>query len=96
MRAPFTAAEALHLARSWQPSALILDMRLPGMSGHELASVIRSEIVPCPMFIAVTGYQQPGLPERSRELGFAAHFMKPCDPEAIFGVLASTDASRAA
>jgi len=95
-RAVYSADEALSLARSWRPAALILDMRLPEMSGHDLALAIRSEITPCPLFIALTGYQHPELPKRSQELGFAAHFMKPCDPEAIFGLLGGRHAPRAA
>jgi CheY-like chemotaxis protein len=95
-RAVYTAADALSLTRSWRPAALILDLRLPEMSGHDLALAIRSEITPCPVFVALTGYHQPELPERSRELGFAAHLMKPCDPQVIFGVLGGRHAPRAA
>ena len=91
-RAVYGATDALELTRSWLPCAIITDMRLPEMSGHELALVIRGEIEPCPVFIALTGYPHPDLPARSRELGFAAHFMKPCDPEAIFEVLGCTRA----
>jgi CheY-like chemotaxis protein len=86
-RAAYGATEALDLARSWAPAALILDIRLPEMSGHDLAIAIREQVVPCPVFIAVTGYQHPDLPKRSQALGFAAHFMKPCDPDKLCGVL---------
>jgi len=86
-RAEYSSAAALDLARAWKPSAMVLDLMLPHMSGHDLAVNVRREVLPCPLFIAVTGYQHPALVERSRTLGFAAHLMKPCDPEQIFGLL---------
>lgn len=86
-RAVYSAADALEMARSWLPAALVVDIMLPQMTGHDLAVAIRREVVPAPMFIAVTGYQDGRLPERSRALDFAAHFMKPCDPDKIFRVL---------
>jgi len=86
-RAVYSSAAALEMARSWKPAALVVDIMLPQMSGHDLAVAIRQEVVPEPLFIAVTGYQDGRLPERSRALQFAGHFMKPCDPEAIFQVL---------
>jgi CheY-like chemotaxis protein len=95
-RAAYGASQALDLARSWTPAALILDIRLPEMSGHDLAIKIREQLDPCPLFIAVTGYQHPELPKRSQALGFAGHFMKPVDPDAIYGILSSTRPARAA
>src|SRR4051812_46919159 len=95
-RASYGAAEALDLCRAWNPDAVVLDIMLPLMNGHELAAAIRREVVPCPIFIAVTGYQHPALEERSRALGFAGHFMKPCDAGLICGILGGTRPARAA
>lgn len=92
-RAVYSAPAALEMARSWLPAALVVDIMLPHMNGHDLAVAIRREVVPTPMFIAVTGYQDGRLPERSRALDFAAHFMKPCDPAAIFQVLQQAHAA---
>ena len=90
-RAVYSAATALEMARSWLPAALVVDIMLPQMTGHDLAIEIRRDVVPEPLFIAVTGYQHASLPQRSRELDFAGHFTKPCDPEAIFQVLARAE-----
>jgi len=95
-RAEYTSAAALDLARSWKPSAMILDLMLPTMRGHDLALAVRREVSPCPAFIAVTGYQHPDLVKRSQALGFAGHFMKPCNPDDIFGLLRPEPPARAA
>jgi len=92
-RAVYSASAALETARAWRPAALVVDIMLPQMTGHDLAVAIRRDVVPAPMFIAVTGYQDGRLPERSRALEFAAHFMKPCDPEKIFRVLQQAHAA---
>ncbi|HEY3784388.1 MAG TPA: response regulator [Steroidobacteraceae bacterium] len=65
-----------------------LDIGLPGLDGHEVASRIR-ESHPHPVcLVAITGYGQEGDRERTRAAGFAAHLVKPVDFAALQRVLA--------
>lgn len=38
-----TAQDGLNLAKTHQPSLILLDMRLPGMNGWELAPILKSD-----------------------------------------------------
>jgi CheY-like chemotaxis protein len=57
---------------------------MPGMTGHELAQVLRAmpEYRSIPM-VAVTGFDMYDDRERSLEAGFSAHLRKPIDPSAL-------------
>jgi two-component system, sensor histidine kinase len=81
--------EALALARRAHPSALVLDIGMPGMSGYELARQIRQEDWGRDaLLIAVTGWGQQEDRERSRAAGFDHHLTKPVDPDALQALLA--------
>lgn len=74
--------EALALAEDFKPDAAILDIGLPGMSGHELAKALKKEGKSDPStlrLIALSGYGQASDRLRSLEAGFEAHFVKPVD-----------------
>lgn len=81
--------EALHIAREFNPDAILLDIDLPGMSGHEVCRELRKN----PLFkntviIAQTGFGQ----ERDRLLtkaaGFDSHLVKPFDFKQLYQLLA--------
>ncbi|HET7866408.1 MAG TPA: ATP-binding protein [Burkholderiaceae bacterium] len=82
-------AEGLAAANRQQPDAIVLDIGLPTMSGHEVGRVIRAEEwgrhVP---IIALTGWGQEDDHLKSREAGFDAHFVKPVEPDALLALLA--------
>lgn len=81
--------EALALAQRERPDALVLDIGMPGMSGHELAHRIRQEDWGRNvLLVAVTGWGQQEDRERSRAAGFDHHLTKPVDPEALEALLA--------
>jgi len=67
-----------------RPHAALLDIGLPGMSGHELGLRIRRMLAPrgCRLF-AVTGYGHAGDRQRSAELGFVDHLVKPVNHELL-------------
>jgi signal transduction histidine kinase/ActR/RegA family two-component response regulator len=86
-----TAADgpsALALAEQFDPDVALLDIALPGMSGHEIARrlAIRSQRV-CPVLIALTGFSQPEDYARSRESGFAHHLVKPVSPDVLIELM---------
>jgi CheY-like chemotaxis protein len=75
---------ALVAAHAFQPEVALLDIGLPGMSGHELARRIRGEPGGSGvLLVALTGWGQEEDRRRSRESGFDQHLTKPADPEAL-------------
>ena len=73
----------------------ILDIGLPGMDGYELARQLQARPDHAgALFIALTGYGQPGDRVRSKDAGFAHHFVKPADPQSLIEALAAVPVSR--
>jgi PAS domain S-box-containing protein len=71
---------ALAAAPVAAPDAFVLDIGMAGMDGYELARRLRAQPA-CrgALFIALTGYGQPGDRELTRQAGFDHHFVKPVD-----------------
>ena len=81
--------EALALADQVQPSAMLLDIDLPGMSGLDLARQVRSRAWGAgTLLVALTGHGHPRNLEASRAAGFDEHLTKPADLAALRRVLA--------
>ncbi|SMF94780.1 PAS domain S-box-containing protein [Methylomagnum ishizawai] len=80
--------QALALALSERPEAILLDIGLPGLSGYEVCRKIREAGMAETLIVAVTGYGQDGDIRLAREAGFDAHRVKPVDPEDIRALLA--------
>jgi signal transduction histidine kinase len=79
---------ALEAAQAFQPRVVLLDIGLPGMSGHEVARRLRDQqILKNGMLIAMTGYGQDEDRRRSYEAGFTCHLVKPVDPQELFRLL---------
>jgi CheY-like chemotaxis protein/anti-sigma regulatory factor (Ser/Thr protein kinase) len=71
-------AAALKLHESFAPAVAILDIGLPGMSGHELAIELRKRPgFAATRFVAMSGYGQAEDHGRSEAAGFCAHLVKP-------------------
>jgi PAS domain S-box-containing protein len=79
---------ALARLSEFRPSAIILDIGMPGMDGYEVARKIRedSEFHDV-MLIAMTGWSQEEDRVRSRSAGFHHHLIKPADIEALQALL---------
>jgi len=76
--------EALAIAREFQPDTMVLDIAMPGLSGHELARAIRAEAWGrTVLLIAASGWGQTVDKERSKAAGFDHHLVKPVAFEAI-------------
>ncbi len=80
--------QALTAAEDFRPDAVLLDIGLPGIDGHEVARRLRRrpwgrEL----LLLAVTGWGQ--LPDRqaSTDAGFDAHLVKPVDPDVLLQTL---------
>ena len=74
----YDGESGIALCDTFEPEVFILDIGLPGISGHEVAAQLRgrdggSKI----LLIAVTGWGQAADRERSKEAGFDHHLVKP-------------------
>jgi len=80
--------EALERAAWLRPDVLLLDIGMPGLSGHEVARRIRSE--PWgrrPLLVAMTGWGQAEDRQRSKDAGFDQHVVKPVTLDVLCRVL---------
>jgi CheY-like chemotaxis protein len=89
-------AEALDVAADFHPDVVLLDIGMPKLDGYEVARQIRQqpwgkEVV----LVAVTGWSQDEIRERSQQAGFDAHLVKPVERVALEHVLAGLDRRRA-
>lgn len=86
----YTGRQALELARSFHPHAVLLDIGLPDVNGHELAERFRA--TPwgrSAILVAVTGWGQEQDRQRSVEAGFDRHLVKPISAETVESLLQS-------
>ncbi len=78
----------IEAAESLQPSAILLDIGMPGMDGYETCRFIRQQAWgQALVIIALTGYGQEEDRQRSREAGFNGYLVKPVDLEALTKML---------
>ena len=82
-------AEGLDLARTQRPALLLLDLRLPDMSGEEVLHAVLADPIlrPTPVVI-LTAAAEPESIERLLAIGARAYVTKPVD---IFQFLAVVD-----
>jgi len=80
--------QALVEAQAWLPDAVLLDIGLPLLSGHEVARRLRKEPWGRGMvLLALTGWGQDMDRQASQQAGFDAHLVKPIDHEAMLRLL---------
>lgn len=68
--------EAIRKAEKEKPDVVLMDMRLPDMSGYEAVAVLRQKLPALPI-IAVTADALPGDREWCLNLGCIDYFSKP-------------------
>jgi len=84
----FGGAEALEIARRERPRAAIIDIGMPGMSGHEVARRMRLEAWGRhAVLIALTGWGQEQDKQAAKAAGFDEHLTKPVDPGDVENIL---------
>jgi CheY-like chemotaxis protein len=75
---------ALKAAEEYRPEVVFLDIGLPGLSGHEVASRIRRDLRMDDVYlIALSGYGTEEDRRKSFYAGFDSHLVKPLDPAAL-------------
>ena len=89
----FDGPSALEAAASFRPGVVLLDIGLPGMSGHDVARRMRqmSEVKDA-FLVAQTGWGQDDDKRQSVEAGFNAHLVKPVDASELRKLLADLSA----
>ena len=78
------ASDAVALACDQHPNVIVLDIRLPGMSGFDLARRLRDDPrTTDTKLIVPTGYCFDSAPQRARDAGCDRFLVKPCLPETL-------------
>lgn len=87
-----TAADGLQawdIAQRFEPQALVVDIAMPGLDGHEVCRRVRA--TPwgqSALLIATSGWGQPEVRGRSAQAGFDHHLVKPVDFAEVDALLA--------
>ena len=89
----YDGPSALEAALTVRPDVVLLDIGLPGLTGHEVARRIREHAtLKNIVLIAMTGYGQEADQQSSRNAGFDYHLVKPADFAQVQRVLAAIGA----
>ena len=68
------------------PGCLLLDIRLPGISGFELQKQLRDSGIRLPV-IFITGQDRAGMEEHAMQLGASAYLRKPVDEKTLLAAI---------
>jgi CheY-like chemotaxis protein len=83
---------ALKAAVEYKPELIFMDIGLPGLSGHEIASRMRGELGMTDTYIvALSGYGTEEDRRKSLYAGFDSHLVKPLDPSTLPSILAAAE-----
>jgi signal transduction histidine kinase/ActR/RegA family two-component response regulator len=92
VRVAYSGPEALKALEEQRADVVLLDIGMPGMSGHELARRIRQQpALADVVLIALTGWGQAEDRHRSEAVGIDRHLIKPVEIEVLKSTLASVD-----
>ena len=79
-------ADGLRLASELKPDVILLDIRMPGIDGYEVATTIRKQPgLKKTRIVAVTASAMVGDRERIAKAGFDGYIQKPIDAEMFIG-----------
>jgi two-component system, cell cycle response regulator DivK len=80
--------EALEVAHQRAPDVVLLDLELHGVSGLELARIVRAdESLKMAIIIALSGHSQPEYIRWAREAGCDFYLVKPCQTEKLVATI---------
>jgi two-component system cell cycle response regulator DivK len=70
--------EAINLARDYRPNLILMDIRLPDLSGLDVTRILKQDDqTKCIPIIAVTAFAMPGDEAKALESGCDAYITKP-------------------
>ncbi len=97
VKSAITAEAALGMLETYDPVLMLLDLRLPGMSGIDLCKVLRANPkYDRTVLVAVTASAMKGDDEKAFAAGFDGYVTKPVDTRAFPGVIADLMARKRA
>jgi signal transduction histidine kinase len=90
VRTAVDGVSAFAIAQVFRPQAMLVDIAMPGLNGHELCRKVRE----APwggdvLMVAASGWGQQDDRQRSMEAGFDHHLVKPVDYTAVDALLAA-------
>jgi CheY-like chemotaxis protein/anti-sigma regulatory factor (Ser/Thr protein kinase) len=86
---------ALESALEFEPDVVLLDLGVPGMNGYEVAQQMRQQPgLENLVLAALTGYGQQIDRQRSQQMGFDHHLVKPIDVDELEQLLVAIVESR--
>jgi CheY-like chemotaxis protein len=90
VRVAYTGPDGVRLAEEWLPNVVLCDIGLPGLDGWGVATALRRNPATAhARLIAVTAYDSVACKERSQEVGFECHLVKPVNPGLLLEMLAT-------
>ena len=81
-----SAEEFLSSPKQKENACIIIDIRMPGLSGFDLQQRLSSEGIKIPV-IVISASDDVETRERARELGAIAFFRKPIDDQALLDAI---------
>ena len=85
--------EAVDLAEHMQPDVVLMDVRMPRMSGIVAAELIKT-ILPTVEIVMLTGYGEEAFKRAGVEAGVYRYLAKDCPPELLWRAIQSAASSR--
>ncbi|EAR20503.1 PAS domain-containing hybrid sensor histidine kinase/response regulator [Nitrococcus mobilis] len=84
VRTAYGGPQGVEAAEVFRPDVVLMDLRMPEMSGYEAARHIREQAWGKDMtLVALTGWGQDEDKQQTKEAGFNHHFVKPAEPAAL-------------
>lgn len=87
--------QALVLIKTLRPDVVVTDLRMPGMSGLELAQ-LASRLPHAPAVVMVSAYDDPSLQREAREAGVREFLVKGTSGELVHRAVVAAAASNGA
>jgi two-component system, sensor histidine kinase len=90
------ASAGLQQAAAAAPDVAVIDIRLPDLSGYQVAEALRGRAPEGKhmVLVALTGYGQPDSPRRAQEAGFDQFVTKPIAPDRLLRLIDVACANR--
>jgi CheY-like chemotaxis protein len=82
----YGGAEALQLARTFRPDALLLDLGMLNIDGFDVAAAMHAG-GDCPWLVALSAWDDAATRARTKAAGFGAHLAKPASIDTIVSAL---------
>jgi CheY-like chemotaxis protein len=90
VRVALSGQDALRCVDEERPDVVLLDIRMPGLNGYDVARLIRERCAGQGkqlIIVAVTGCGSEADRVHAAESGFDLHLVKPVDPALLIGLL---------